>query len=50
MGADEDNDDPQKEDSLDFENEPTGQEDAFRARQDEVEGTKNFERAYDKLI
>lgn len=49
--SNEENDDPEKEDSGDFENEPTGQDNSrFKAGEDEVEGTKNFDRAYDKLI
>ena len=50
MGADEDNDEPLQENSGEFENEPSDADNKFNANVDDVEGTKNFDRAYDKLI
>ena len=46
-----DDEEPQPEDSLDFENEEAAA-DYFEGEQqvDDVEGTKNFDKAYDKLI
>ena len=48
INADEDNDEPSQEDSQDFENEAAGM--GQDLQRDEVEGTKNFNQAYDKLI